>query len=77
MVVEAKRRLVPGRYGAALDLGWRQEQRLDAAAAWLVRRHPWASAARIDLVAIDGWRVRIHRNAVTRARVRRVGGAVP
>lgn len=75
LVVEVKRRLAPSRYGAALDLSRRQEQRLFAAAGWLQRRHPWARRARIDLVAIDGWRVRIHRSAVTRERLRR--GSAP
>ena len=71
VVVEVKRRLAPSRYGAALDLSQRQEERLYDAAGWLQRRHVWARAARIDLVAIDGWRVRVHRSAVTRERLRR------
>jgi putative endonuclease len=71
VVVEVKRRRTRGRYGAVHALSWRQEERLLAATAQLQRRYPWARAARIDLVAIDGWHVRIWRNAVTRERHRR------
>ena len=71
VIVEVKRRRTPGRYGAVHALSWRQEERLLAATAQLQRRHRWARAARIDLVTIDGWRVRIWRNAVTRERHRR------
>jgi putative endonuclease len=71
VVVEVKRRRTHGRYGSVHALGWRQEERLLAATAQLQRRHRWARAARIDLVAIDGWQVRIWRNAVTRERHRR------
>ena len=71
VVVEVKRRRTHGRYGSVHALGWRQEERLLAATAQLQRRHRWARAARIDLVAIDGWQVRVWRNAVTRERHRR------
>lgn len=71
IVVEVKRRRTPGRYGAVHALSWRQEERLLAATGQLLRRHTWARTARVDLVAIDGWRVRIWRNAVTRERHRR------
>ncbi len=71
VVVEVKRRRTRGRYGAVHALSWRQEERLLAATAQLQRRYPWSRAARIDLVAIDGWHVRIWRNAVTRERHRR------
>ena len=71
VVVEVKRRRTRGRYGAVHALSWRQEERLLAATAQLQRRYPWSRAARIDLVAMDGWRVRIWRNAVTRERHRR------
>lgn len=67
MVVEVKRRRTRGLYGAEAALSWRQEQRLLDASGQLLRRYRWAHAARIDLVAIDGWRVRVWRNAVTRA----------
>jgi putative endonuclease len=71
VVVEVKRRRTRGRFGAAHGLSWRQEECLLVAAAQLQRRHRWARAARIDLVAIDGWRVRVWRSAVTRERHRR------
>ena len=70
VVVEVKRRRTHGRYGAVHALSWRQEERLLAATTQLQRRYPWARAARIDLVAIDGWRARMWRNAVTRERHR-------
>jgi hypothetical protein len=38
------------------------------AAGVLQRRHRWATGTRIDVVAIDGWRVRILRNSVTTER---------
>lgn len=71
VVVEVKRRRTRGRYGALHALSWRQEERLLAASAQLLRRYSWARAARIDLVAIDGWRVRIWRSVVTHERHRR------
>lgn len=71
VVVEVKRRRLHGRFPAVHALSWRQEERLLAATTQLQRRHRWATAARIDLVTIDGWRVRIWRSAVTRERHRR------
>ena len=38
------------------------------AAGVLQRRYRWATGTRIDVVAIDGWRVRILRNSVTSER---------
>lgn len=71
VVVEVKRRRRRGRFGAVHALSRRQEERLLRATTQLERRHRWATAARIDLVTIDGWRVRIWRSAVTRERHRR------
>ncbi len=71
VVVEVKRRRTRGRFGAVHALSRRQEERLLAATTQLERRHRWATTARIDLVTIDGWRVRIWRSAVTRERHRR------
>ncbi len=64
VLVEVKRRRRRGPWAARDDLGWRQAQRLARAAGELRRRHGWARRVRIDLVAIDGWRVRIHRDAI-------------
>ena len=77
VVVEVKRRRTRGLYGAAHALSRAQAERLDAATAFLQRRYRWARASRIDFVAIDGWRVRIHRSAVTAAQVRRRSGWNP
>lgn len=55
VVVEVKRRRRGGASGA---VGARQEERLLRAATWLAARAPWARRLRVDLVAIDGWRVR-------------------
>lgn len=74
VVVEVKRRRTRGRYGAAHALSRVQAERLDRATAHLQRRCRWASGSRIDLVAIDGWRVRVHASAVTSAQVRRRSG---
>ncbi len=77
VVVEVKRRLRRGHYRALDDLSWRQEKRLLAATAQLQRRHRWARGARIDVVAIDGWRVRIWRGAITRERLRDRSARLP
>lgn len=59
VLVEVKRRRGPG--SAMQALGPEQAQRLARAATVLGRRHPWARSVRVDLVAIDRWRVRIAR----------------
>lgn len=64
LVVEVKRRSGATGHSARLALGDRQAARLARAAIWLRNRSHWACRTRVDLVAIDGWRVRIIRNAV-------------
>lgn len=64
LVVEVKRRRSGGSRSARMALGDRQAVRLVRAAIWLRNRSRWARRTRVDLVAIDGWRVRIIRNAV-------------
>ncbi len=64
VVVEVKRRRT-AQYGSALtSLHPRQAERLARALMCLRSRYGWARDARVDLVAIDGWRVRIVRNAI-------------
>lgn len=78
IVVEVKRRLRrAGAYRALDDLSRRQEERLLAATAQLQRRYRWAQGARIDLVTIDGWRVRIRRSAITHERLRERSARFP
>ena len=62
VLVEVKRRRDGGRGTARESLGIRQRERLTRAAAWLEPRHPWARTVRVDLVAIDGHRVRLVRH---------------
>ncbi len=68
VLVEVKRRRGGSRVAATHALSWGQAERLVRAAGVLQRRHRWATGARIDVVAIDGWRVRILRNSVTAER---------
>jgi len=35
-----------------------QVERLYAAATWLRRRHRWARRVRVELVTVEGWRLR-------------------
>ena len=64
VLVEVKRRRT-ARYGTAIEsLGPRQAERLARAATYLAQRSPWAAEVRVDLVAIDRWRVRTVRNAL-------------
>jgi len=64
VLVEVKRRRTRGARTAMQALGPEQCRRLARAAEILRRRHPWVRSVRVDLVAIDGWRVRIARSAV-------------
>ena len=76
VLVEVKRRIGRGRGGAREALGSRQAARLAGAAEWLYARSPWATAVRIDLIAVDGLRLAHVRSAVpdvVRARVARIG----
>ena len=59
VLVEVKRRRSDARGSALESLGPRQRERLLRAARWLEPRHPWAATVRIDLVAIDGPRLRV------------------
>jgi putative endonuclease len=59
VLVEVKRRRGGLRGTASESLGPRQRERLTRAAGWLEPRHPWARAVRVDLVAIDGHRLRV------------------
>ena len=59
VVVEVKRRRVADVDGRWVTHG--QLERIRAAAAWLRREHRWARASRVDLVTIEGWRVRTVR----------------
>lgn len=61
VLVEVKRRRGGG---ARQALGWRQAQRLAVAAEELAARYRWARSVRVDLVAIDGWRVHTVRSAL-------------
>ena len=61
VVVEVKRRR-----HAPKGVPWvsaEQTERLYAAAAWLRRRERWAESVRVELVTIEGWRLR-HRGAL-------------
>ena len=61
VVVEVKRRRV-----ADVEERWvthGQLARVRAATGWLARQHRWARTSRVDLVTIEGWRVRIVRGA--------------
>lgn len=70
VLVEVKRRRRAAAWTAEDGLRWRQRERLVRAAVELRRRHPWARRVRIDLVTIDGVRVRIRHAAVDVAIVR-------
>ena len=59
VVVEVKRRRTRGLRDASAGLSPRQAARLRAAARHMRATCSWARTARVDLVAIDGWRVRI------------------
>ncbi len=61
VVVEVKRRRVADHEERWVRRG--QLNRVRAATAWLVREHRWARSSRVDLVTIEGWRVRIVRGA--------------
>jgi len=67
VLVEVKRRRTRRFGSAAHAVTPRQEERLVRAMVYLRGRMRWARRARIDLVAIDGWRVRIVRDAVAYA----------
>jgi putative endonuclease len=68
VLVEVKRRLGDGRGEGREAIGARQAQRLARAGSWLAARHPWAREVRVDLVAVDGLRVTIVRDAVQERR---------
>ena len=56
VLVEVKRRRV-----APTGVPWiadDQVERLHAAATWLRRRHRWARRVRVELVTVEGWRLR-------------------
>jgi putative endonuclease len=57
VLVEVKRRrqLPPGVPWIADD----QVERLYAAAEWLRWRHRWARRVRVELVTVEGWRLRL------------------
>ena len=61
VLVEVKRRRPPPQ-----GVPWvsdDQTERLYAAADWLRRRERWAQSVRVELVTIEGWRLR-HRGAL-------------
>ncbi|MEI6625213.1 MAG: YraN family protein [Thermoleophilia bacterium] len=64
VLVEVKLRRTMAHGGARQALGYDQARRLLRAGMWLRARYPWVSGMRVDLVAIDGWRVQIVRSAV-------------
>jgi putative endonuclease len=64
VLVEVKRRRTTAHGGARQALGYDQARRLLRAGMGLRARYPWAGGMRVDLVAIDGWRVQIVRSAV-------------
>jgi putative endonuclease len=64
LVVEVKRRRADRGRSARRALGDLQAGRLARAAIWLRNGSGWARRTRVDLVAIDGWRVKIIRNVV-------------
>lgn len=64
VLVEVKRRRTRRFGSAAHAITPQQAERLVRAMVYLRGRMRWARRARIDLVAIDGWRVRIVRDAV-------------
>lgn len=64
VLVEVKRRRTAARGGASQALGYDQARRLLRAGMRLRARYPWVRGMRVDLVAIDGWRVQIVRSAV-------------
>jgi len=66
VLVEVKRRRSAVRGTAIAALHPRQAERLARAAVYLGGRYRWVRRTRIDLVAIDGVRVRVVRNAVDR-----------
>jgi putative endonuclease len=62
VLVEVKRRAAGSWVEAGASLAPGQRARLGRAADWLLARSPWARAVRIDLVTIDGLRVRLLRD---------------
>lgn len=64
VLVEVKRRRTPAHGGARQALGYDQARRLLRAGMRLRARYSWVQGMRVDLVAIDGWRVQIVRSAV-------------
>ena len=61
VVVEVKRRRQAPRGVPWVSV--EQTERLYAAADWLRRRERWAQAVRVELVTIEGWRLR-HRGSL-------------
>jgi putative endonuclease len=70
VVVEVKRRRHAGRGPAVGAVGPVQAARLVSAAEWLHATSGWARDVRVDLVAIDGLRVRHVRSALSGCRDR-------
>ena len=64
VLVEVKRRRTSAHGGARQALGYDQARRLLRAGMWLRGSYPWARGMRVDLVAIDGWRVQVVHGAV-------------
>jgi putative endonuclease len=64
VVVEVKHRRHAARGPAVAAVGPVQASRLVAAASWLHATSPWAEDVRVDLVAIDGLRLRHLRGAL-------------
>ena len=64
VLVEVKRRRTSARGGARQALGYDQSRRLLRAGMQLRGRYSWVAGMRVDLVAIDGWRVQIVRSAI-------------
>ncbi len=64
VLLEVKHRRAGARRSAVRALRPEQARRLARASLHLRARSPWAHSVRLDLVAIDGWRVRIVRNAL-------------
>jgi len=62
VIVEVKTRRAGAWVEADASLSPWQRDRLARAASLLLGRTPWARAVRVDLVAIDGWRVRLLRD---------------
>jgi putative endonuclease len=64
VVCEVKARRTGARGSAVEAVAPAQRRRLRQAAEVLLARDPSAARVRLDLIAVDGWRVRVLRDAL-------------